>query len=349
MRGAPLRLGVLHDFPHADGGAAAERALLTGLDEVRADGRLDREVELVTEHVAGLPMGSEHDVVRGFRALDDAGCLLVIGPAISDNALITTPIGDALGLVTINYTGGERTRGAFGFHYQVGSLEEEPAALVERLERRGLSRPGVVHDRSPVGRRYVECFDDAAATLGLEITGRHAVSPLADDVTAPLSRLRDSGPDSLVYLGLGVTSRAVALGIEAIGWNVPVFANSALMFGYARPEWRDGWAGWEYLDAIADDNRRRQAIADQDRTLAASPVTCALVDMGRLTGEAIARADHLTRDGVRESLERIKRLPAACGYEGTTMGFGVYDHGALSHGFLVLREWRDGQSVQVPT
>jgi ABC-type branched-subunit amino acid transport system substrate-binding protein len=347
VQGSPLRIGVLHDFPHADGGAMTERALRLGLDEVRADQRLDREVELVVEHVDGLPMGSEHDVRRGFAALDENGCLLVIGPAISDNALITTPIGDDLGLVTINYTGGERTRGAYGFHYQVGSLEEEPAALAERLVARGLTHPAIVHDRSPVGKRYVECFDDAAAMLGLEITGRHAVSPLADDVSSPLTRLRDGGPDSLVYLGLGVASRAVALGLASIGWRVPVVANSALMFGYARPEWRDGWAGWEYLDGIADDNRRRAWLATQEPALAGSPVTCAMVDMGRLAGEAIARSDHLTRDGIREALERVKRLPAACGHEGTTMGFGVYDHGALSHGFLVLREWRDGRSVQV--
>jgi branched-chain amino acid transport system substrate-binding protein len=347
MEGAPLRIGVLYDFPRADGGAVMEQALRMGLDEVRADGRLDREIELVTEQTSGLPWGSEHDVLRGFRALDEAGCLLVIGPAISDNALITTPVGDQIGLVTINYTGGERTRGRFGFHYQVGSLEEEPAALAEWLQRRGLTRPAVVHDRSPIGKRYAECFDDAAAMLGLEITGRHAISPLADDVAAPLARLRDGGPDSLVYLGLGVSSTAVALALDDIGWDVPVVANSALMFGYARPDLRDGWAGWEYLDAIADDNQRRQWITEQNPILAISPVTCAMVDMGRLTGEAIARADHLTRDGVREALEKIKRLPAACGYQGTTMGFGIYDHGALSHGFLVLREWKDGESVQV--
>ena len=33
-----------------------------------------------------------------------------------------------------------------------------------------------------------------------------------------------------------------------------MLANSALMFGYARPDWRDGYAGWEYIDTIADDN-----------------------------------------------------------------------------------------------
>jgi len=347
MERTPLRIGVFLDFPQGDDGRATEDALRLGFDEVAQAGRLDRDVELLVAPVRGLPMGSEHEVADGFRELAATGCLLVVGPSISDNALITTPIGDAMGLVTINYTGGERTRGDFGFHYQVGSLEEEPAVLGGRLHERGLMRPAVIHDRSPVGRRYAECFDDAAPALGLEITGRQGIAPLSEDVVGTLARLRESEPDSLVYLGLGVSSRAVALGLEAIDWHTPVVANSALMFGYARPEWRAGWAGWEYLDAIADDNQRRRTIAEASPKTAAGPVPCALVDIGRLAGEAIARADHLTRAGVRDALERVKRLPAACGYEGTTMGFGVYDHGALAGDYLVLREWRDGSTVQV--
>jgi branched-chain amino acid transport system substrate-binding protein len=43
----------------------------------------------------------------------------------------------------------------------------------------------------------------------------------------------------------------------------------------------------------------------------------------------------------------VKQLPATLGYEGTIMGFGNYDHGALKGRYLVLREWRDGRSVQV--
>ena len=219
--------------------------------------------------------------------------------------------------------------------------------LARRLVDRGARRPAVVHDQSPVGRRYAECFDDAASTLGLEVAARHALSPLTDDASGPVGRVLDADPDSVVYLGLGMSSRPVALALSAAAWSKPVVANSALMFGYARPDWRDGWAGWEYLDAIADDNERRAALGAADASLAASPVTCALVDIGRLAAEAIARTDHLTRSGIRDALERVKRLPAACGLEGTTMGFGVYDHGALAGEYLVLREWRDGRTVQV--
>jgi hypothetical protein len=56
---------------------------------------------------------------------------------------------------------------------------------------------------------------------------------------------------------------------------------------------------------------------------------------------------HLTREGIRDGLERVKQLPASSGMEGTTMGFGHYDHGALKGRYLVLRRWENGKTVQV--
>ncbi|HEX6312057.1 MAG TPA: ABC transporter substrate-binding protein [Acidimicrobiia bacterium] len=344
---APIRVGLLFDFPQGDGGASFEDAVRLGIDDVAAGGRIDRPFEFVHRHARGLPAGTEHDVVQAFRELDAAGVVLILGPSISDNGLIVRPLADAACLPCINYTGGERTRGEFMFHYQIGSLEEEPAVLAARLAERGLRRAAVIFDRSPVGARYAECFEESRVGHGIEVTGAAAISPLAEDAGEVVARLRGTGPDALVYLGLGVASRAVALALAAAGWAVPVVANSALMFGYARPEWRDGFAGWEYLDGIADDNEMRGALRERSPRAAAGPIGCAAYDMGRLVGEAVARCHHLTRAGLKEGLERVKQLPATSGVQGTTMGFGTYDHAALKGGYLVLREWRDNKTVQV--
>jgi len=43
----------------------------------------------------------------------------------------------------------------------------------------------------------------------------------------------------------------------------------------------------------------------------------------------------------------VKWLEATSGEAGTLMGFGNQDHGALKGHFLVLREWKDGRTVQV--
>jgi branched-chain amino acid transport system substrate-binding protein len=344
---APILVGVLYDFPQADAGALFEEAVGLGLAAVAASGRLDRPVELVARQARGLPAGTAHDVERTFAELVDTGVLAVLGPSISDNGLIVSPLADRAEVPCINYTGGEHTRSTFMFHYQVGSLEEEPPVLVHHLRRLGHGSVAVAHDHSPVGRRYAEFFAEACASAGVDITSSAAVSPLAEDLTPTVRRLRSSGPDALVYLGLGVAARAVALGVRAEDWKVPVLSNSALMFGYARKDWRSDWEDWVYVDSVSDDNGVRGHLRQLAPKIAAGPIGLAAYDMGRLVGEALARAAHLTRDGVRDGLERVKQLPAASGMDGTTMGFGQFDHGALKGRYLVLRQWHDGKSVQV--
>jgi branched-chain amino acid transport system substrate-binding protein len=338
----PIRLGLLFDFPQHDGGDSFAKAVHLGLDTVD----LDRPVELVRELAAGLPGGSAHDVEQKFASLEQQGVLAIVGPSISDNGIVVRDLADRAEVPCINYTGGAITRSEYMFHYQIGSLEEEPAVLAAHLASRGIERVAVVHDRSPVGSQYARWFELARSTVGIDVTANAVIAPLATDATELVARLEASNPDGLVYLGLGVAARTVSLGVAALEWKVPVVANSALMFGYAQRDWRAEWNGWVYVDTLSDDNGIRQSLREKDRPTSAGPVAVGGYDIGRMLGEAILRGDHLTRDGIRDGLERVKRLPAASGHEGTTMGFGQWDRGALKGPYLVLREWRDGKSVQ---
>jgi hypothetical protein len=136
--------------------------------------------------------------------------------------------------------------------------------------------------------------------------------------------------------------------VEKAGWKLPVVANSALMFGYAYPEWTRVWEGWVYADAVAGDNRLLAHLRSQLGSDAPpGPGAAAAYDLGRLMAEGVGRAVHLTRDGLRDGLERIKLLPATIGREGTTMGFGRWERSALKGEFLVLRQWRDGRSLEL--
>lgn len=344
---SPVLVGVLYDFPQADRGALFEEALLFGIEEIEESGRLDRPVELMPFHAKGLPGGTAHDVEVKFTELVESGCLIVVGPSVSDNGIVVRDLADAAGIPCINYTGGELTRSRYMFHYQVGSLNEEPIVLAREIALRGHSSVALAHDHSAVGRGYAQAFSDACALAGIEIAGSAAVPPLADDLQSITGRLLGTAPDAVVYLGLGVAAQALGLALEAEGRRVPVFANSALMFAYAAREWRSKWDGWLYVDTLSDHNTMRQKLAVKSRRCAAGPIGVAAFDIGRLVGEAVSRAAHLTRHGVRDSLESVKQLPAASGLEGTTMGFGNWDHGALKGSYLVLRSWRDGKTVEV--
>jgi branched-chain amino acid transport system substrate-binding protein len=344
-QGAPIKIGLLFDFPQPDGGDGFETAIRLGVD--KTEERRDRPVEFVRRLVTGLPLGTAHDVERAFGELCDAGVLGVVGPSISDNGLIVKELADRARLPCINYTGGAVTRGEYMLHYQVGSIEEEPVVLARHLRQQGHPRVAVIYDQTPVGRGYHEFFELAAATEGLEIAGAAAISPIATDAVTTVERLAASAPDALVYLGLGVAARTVALALDETGWKTPVVANSALMFGYGRKDWRPGWEGWVYVDTVADNNLERQRLRELSRASAAGPIGVAAYDIGRLLGEGLVRCGHLTRQGLLEGLERVKRLPASSGHEGTIMGFGGWDHAALKGEYLVLRSWRDGKTVQL--
>jgi branched-chain amino acid transport system substrate-binding protein len=343
----PALVGVLYDYPQFDGGASVEEAIRLGLADALRTSSFDRAIELIPRQGRGLPSGSAHEMERSFRELADAGVLLVIGPSISDNALLIRDLCEATGIPGVNYSGGEFTRSHWMFHYQVGSLEEEPLALVRYLSGRGVGSVAVAHDHSPVGRGYAEHMAQGCATAGIDVVGTGAVSPMAEDVGPIIGRLRKSEPEALCYLGLGVAARAVALAIEAEGWDIEVVANSSLMFGYQMRDWRDGWEGWTYTDTVSDHNEARNALGEISKRTAAGPVGVAAYDIGRLAGAALARAAHLTRAGVRDALERVKRMPASSGLPGTIMGFGCYDHAALKGPYLVLRRWEGGKTVEL--
>jgi hypothetical protein len=318
MTGSLVRIGVLHDFPTADNGRSFERNLRLGLQAVADSGRLDDDVEVVHAVGLGLPLpgGSAHAVERAYAELVEQGVAAIVGPAISDNAIVVRPLADRARIPTLNYTGSEETRSEYGFQYQLGSLEDEPSFLASNLRARGLVRVAVERDRSYVGRRMADFFEHAAGVAGLSVTSR-------------------ADADAIVSLGMWDSARALAVSRPP----VPVVANSALIYGHHDPQGARDWEGWTYPDVFSETNDVYAALGD------ASYGVGAQYDMGRLIGEALARARITNGAGVMDGLEQVKAIPAASGESGTLMGFGRCERGALKGRYLVLREWRDGRST----
>ena len=235
----------------------------------------------------GCRRGSAESVIASFDELVDADVVAIVGPSISDNGLIVRDLADAGRIPSINYTGGAFTRGEHMFHYQVGSLEEEPVLLAEHLPG-GLGTVAVV--LRPLARSGRSYDRGSAATVAR--TGdrgcacRSSVSPLAEE------------PGTVVEAGPAARARRARLsrarggrpgrrvGGRAAGWDGPVVTNSALMFGYGRKDWRAGLEGWVYVDTVAD-GERPAALCEQSRPHAASPIGVAGYDIGRLLGEGL--------------------------------------------------------------
>jgi ABC-type branched-subunit amino acid transport system substrate-binding protein len=319
------------------------------VDAAVASGRIDRPVTFVEDINEGLPEGTAASVTAGFHRLVAQDALVIMGPSVTDNGLIVTELADEARIPCCNWTGSDRTRSEWMFHYQIGSLEEEPHLLAGHLASLGHRRIALVQDRSPIGNRYGSFFEDATERLGLQITSKTLISPVSTDLSDTVRSVRQGEVDALVYLGLGLSAGTLGHALTDADWHPPVFANSALMFGYAYPEWATHWEGWTYVDAWSEQNPRLgELIAAHPDGSTVFPMTLAAGDdMGRLLVEALAGAEILTRTGVKEAFERIKCLPASLGLPGTTMGFGHWDRAALKGGFILLRRWEGGRSVAV--
>ena len=223
---APMRVGVLHDMVESTADETAmvgqmDAFLRMPIDDLVQRGRLDREVEFVHAAGLGLPVGTAFAIERAFDELVAQGVLLIVGPAVGDNALVATVLADAARVPTINWAGTERARSEFMFHLQVGSHEDESVLLARHVQSLGVPRVGVVFDRSPIGRRYASFFESECETLGVGVSTRVSIAPLATDATDELASVRASGADALVYLGLGLVGTAVARARAAAGWDAP--------------------------------------------------------------------------------------------------------------------------------
>lgn len=345
----PIRIGVIQEMTEAPPAKGdLEYWLRLVADEYIASGRINRPVEFISAYGLGLPTGTAATVLRLYRELVEQEVLLVVGPAIGDNALAVTPLVEQLQVPAINWAGAERARGEWMFHLQVGSHEDESLVMARHLAERGLSRIAVVYDKSPIGRRHLQFMMDEAELLGLTLAAARGIAPTATDAEEAVADLLASRPDAIVYFGFGMSSVAVARALVAGGWTGPRVMNTGGMWGY-QPGYGKQLEGWHYLDMYSDSNRTLQALQKR-LNLPIEKATGAAkgYDLAVLVAEGIARAPELTPAGLRDGLELVKWIPAAEGEEGTLLGFGKQDRGALHGRYLVMRQWRDERSVECP-
>ncbi len=108
---APLRVGILNDLSAAPPSLTdIEHWLRLAARELIDAGRLDREVEFIHGWGLGLPSGTAAAVERAYAALVEQDVLLIVGPAIGDNALVATPLAERHRVPTINWAGAERAQ-----------------------------------------------------------------------------------------------------------------------------------------------------------------------------------------------------------------------------------------------
>lgn len=351
---ASARIGILNDVADFAGDEDQTRDLTFWIERecaaLRASGRLNVAVEFVHAYGLGLPTGTAEALEGAFATLAGAGACMVVGPSTGENALALMAMADRTHIPTLAPASSERARSPYMFQYQTGSDEEEGLVIARHLATLGARRIAAFHAMSPAGERHLRSLRAEAEVLGLDLALVHALCPTGsdDEIGPALAALLESGAEGLAVLGPDMPVGAIAHALDLTAWDGARMTGTPGIRGWSG---RDIAAlqGWFHVSSHSDANRRLSAIVAETGSDPAGNEDMAAHlasghDIGRLVAEALARAQGTDGEAVRRGLEQVRALPAASGEDGTLLGFGPQDRGALHGRHLIVRQWRDGIS-----
>ena len=348
----PIKIGYLFDFKLPEGYPQASRDDLVlpfelvfkrGLE----DGVLDRPVEIVFREVEGLPKGTIKAVIDAYGELVEEGCLVVFGPAITDNCVPTREaIEGRFHVPAVSVTGSEEWLGEWTFSLSMGSMSDEPIFWADLLARDGLRDVGVLIERSLVGDSYVRNFRKACAQRGLRIVAEEWVPQTAQDIGLSVRNLQEAKAEAIVHCGFGFGIVFVNPTLEEMNWNPPRYMGTAFQNAWINQLMWDAIRGYTGLDQYDESNPVGQAFLDEYQVAyGRRPEYCVPVvnrDIATILLLALADAHPLSPRGVKEALERVKMVPAASGAPGTRLSFGKWTRrGWMGAGYLVARQLDD--------
>ncbi len=357
----PHRVAIIQDWgvglqPLYDQYDATQLAF----DEAYESGLLDRAVELKVVEVEGLPYARATTILEAVdEIVREFAPIAIIGPHTSENVPVIKPYAEQVGIPFIAMCGALDLAGPWTFLTPNGTFPDEAILMVDHaVDVCGASRIGLIREDNLLGDEYAGYIKSRAHVRGASIVADVAVGSFIDGDTAlaAVGAMRGAGAEAYMYVGFGANAFAV-LGasqkLAADGYDVPRITMSIFMGtieGLAPYVGLiDNFEGWVGVDQFDERNTTFTSMLDRfEKRFGRRPVHCYTAqgyDMGNAVAHGLARAKPHSRDGLRRSLETIRRLDAAAGGPGNHISFGPYDHRGYKGDYIVMRQIRNGQNV----
>jgi branched-chain amino acid transport system substrate-binding protein len=346
----PVKIGVLIDMDLNQLLADWIDPTILAIEDALNEGIFTRgPVQLVIADARGLPRENYRKVIDGYRWLVEQGCVVVLGPMISDNSLVLQDTANELGVACLGWTGAHKFASEYCFTVANGDIPTEGTMCAQWLHQRGLRKVGLFWEQGSSGRDYADYFRETALQLGLNITREVKLEPnprhLADDLAA----MRDAGTEGLYYGGYGYATFHFAEAFRALDWDPPRVMGTAFMFYSNSNQWAQGLEGWHGVDQLGEDgtNPNYNAMVERFEKRFGRPTRNVVValayDTARVAIHGIANAAIPAPGYVKDGIERIRWMPATNGGPATYIQFGPWDHKGYKGDFLTIRELRGGE------
>lgn len=345
----PVRIGLLIDMDLGQLLADTIDPIILAVEDALNEGIYDRPVEIVTADARGLPRENYLKVRKGYQKLVDAGCVVVIGPFISDNSLNLRDTINATGVPCLGWTGTTRFYGEYCFTVANGDIPTEGGMAANWCFQNGYEKVGFFWEQGSSGDLYADYFRTAARQYGLEIVKEVQLGPNPRGFQRHLETMREQGAESIVYMGYGYSTFRFAEAFKALDWDPPRFMGTAFMFYSNSNKWAEGLEGWHGVDQLGEDgaNPNYEAMLQRFEArfgrVSRNVVVALSYDTARAAIHGIGNALIATPEQVKAGLEKIKWMPCTNGGPGCYLTYAEYDHRGYKGDFLTIRELRDGE------
>ncbi len=345
----PVKIGVLVDMEIGQLLADWIDSTILAVEDSLNEGVYDRPIEILTVDARGLPRENYLKVRKGYQHLVDEGCVVVLGPMISDNSVNLRDTINATGVPCLGWTGAVRFYGEYCFTVANGDIPTESVMGANWCHQHGYEKVGFFWEKGSSGADYASYFRTAASNLGLDVVKEVSLGPNPRNLARHLESMRDQGAMALVYMGYGYSTFHFARAFEAIGWDPPRFMGTAFMFYSNSNEWARGLEGWHGIDQLGEEgsNPNYEAMIRRFEArfgrLSRNVVVALGYDTARAAMLGIGNASIAIPSEVKAGLEQIKWMPCANGGPGCYLTFAPYDHRGYKGDFLTIRKLAKGE------
>ncbi len=346
----PVRIGILVDMELGQLLADWIDPTILAIEDAMNEGVYQRgPIELVTVDARGLPRENYLKTRKGYLKLVEEGCVVVLGPMISDNSVNIRDLVNETGVACIGWTGSVRFDGEYCFTVANGDIPTESVMGAQWCKQNGYEKVGFFWELGSSGTDYRDWFLSEARNLGLEIVDTVPLSPNPVGMQDSLAKMRDRGAQAIVYMGYGYSTFHFKRGFDALGWDPPRFMGTAFMFYSNTNEWAEGLEGWHGVDQLGEDGMNPNYNAMMERFekrfghKSGNVVDALAYDTARAAIHGIANATIAIPKEVKLGLEKIKWMPCTNGGPATYVSFAPYDHRGYKGDYLVIRHLRGGK------
>ena len=344
----PVKIGVLVDMDLGQLLADWIDPTILAIEDALNEGVWGRSpVQLITADARGLPRENYRKVIEGYRWLVEQGCVIVLGPMISDNSVLLQETIDATGVPCIGWTGAHQFSSEYCFTVANGDIASEGVICANWLFEQGFEKVGLFWEAGSSGRDYADYFRYTAMQLGMTITREVMLEPNPRGLKDHLQDMRDMGTEGIYYGGYGYATYHFGKAFKELGWDPPRIMGAAFMFYSNTNRWEEGIDGWHGIDQLGEPGANANYTAMTSRferrfgRETRNVVVALSYDTARAAIHGIANARIPTPKEVKVGLERIRWMPATNGGPSCYVQFGPGDHKGYKGDFLTIWELRD--------